>query len=128
MKAEINIRRIDSAQGLELAAPHVHNVTAEIWRDTMDGTWVTLSQRNYQGKQKITLTGWQFEQVAAKVAARMAEFKREDAEPPATPEEIDAFARQVDELLKEDNPAEAPQSSPLAPDRPSTHPDTAASS
>lgn len=80
MKAEINIRRIDSAQGLELGAPHVHNVTAEIWRDTMDGTWVTLSQRNYRGKQEMTLTGWQFEQVAAKVAARMAEYKREDAE------------------------------------------------
>lgn len=80
MKVQINIGRMDSAQSLRLAAPHVHNVDVEIWRDDMGETRVELSQLNYQGKQVLTLTGWQFEQVAAKVAAQMAEYKREDAE------------------------------------------------
>ncbi len=44
------------------------------------------------------------------------------------PETLEEIFRQVHELLKEDNPAEAPQSPPEAPDGPSTHPDTAASS
>lgn len=80
MKVQINIGCTDSAQSLRLAAPQVHNVTVEIWRDDMGETRVELSQLNYQGKQVLTLTGWQFEQVAAKVAAQMAEYKREDAE------------------------------------------------
>lgn len=137
MKSEIN-RRNDTVQGPRLIAPDAHRVTAEIKRDTMGGTWVTLSQYNYQGKQEMTLTGWQFVQVAAKVASRMAEFKREDAERAAwdaLPEDErqriteNVFA-EIQKALEEPthSPAEAPQSPPMAPDGTSAHPDTMASS
>lgn len=137
MKSEIN-RHNSTVQGPRLIAPDAHSVTAEIKRDTMGGIWVTLSQYKYPEEQEITLTGWQFVQAAAKVSARMAEYKREDAERAAwdaLPEEerqriTENALAEIQKALEEPthSPAEAPQSPPMVPDGPSTHPDTMARS
>lgn len=94
---EINITRNEGYSFLTLGAPCVHNVEVQLATDAAGETSIVFSQLNYKGEQEISMTRWQFGQVAAKVAETLT---RDDAAP-ATDEEVKAFFDNVDKILSE---------------------------